>query len=376
MGTKRTYVAALAALLLLALGLRLGYAWRLGVSPDAGAAVAGVVAVLGVSFAARRWAGDGAGLAAAFFYAVVPAAVVAATRFPADTYAAAAAAWALYFYARGRDAAAPARGSFLWAGALAGIAAALRTPFLALALYFLVDTGVSLARGRGGRRALWLAAFLAVLAAAAGLEIVRTGEPFATLRAAAAAPPLYAGTKYLVRRLFGDAAAMLFWDGLGFGPLVILALAGAAWAVARREAGGGFYAGLLACVIVVYNFAPASWRAYAPMRLEPAWWLLVGLAGAIIAGNAAGRLATAAAAASLGTWAAAAGGAYIVAALWTTGNTAGGVVGFFLATGLVLATLALAGFARRKPAARDAYARLAATLMIGVSLYPLVMLYI
>jgi len=375
MGTKRTYVAALAALLLLALALRLGYAWRLGVPPDVGAAVAGVVAVLGVSFAARQWGGDGAGLAAGFFYAVVPAAVVAATWFPTDTYAAAAAAWALYFYARGRLAATPARGSFLWAGALAGIAAALRTPFLALALYFLVDTGVSLARGRGGRGALWLAAFSAVLVAAAGLEIVRTGKPFATLRAAAAAPPLYAGTKYLVRRLFGDAAAMLFWDGLGFGPLVVLALAGAAWTVARREVGGGFYAGLLACVIVVYNFAPASWRAYAPVRLEPARWLLVGLAGAVVAGNAAGRLATAAVP-SLGAWAAAAAGAYIVAALWATGNTAGGVVGFFLATGLVLATLALAGFARRKPATLDARARLAAALMIVVSLYPLVMLYL
>jgi hypothetical protein len=374
MTSGRKYAATMAALLFFALALRLAYAWRCGVTPPAAPLAAALVTVALAAALAHRLAGPAATAAAAFFAAALPAHVVASVWYPDDVYATTAAACSLYFYVRreGR----PARAAdAAWAGVFVAVAAAFRSSALVLAAFYVLDGLVTAVRGKGeARRWAWLAGFGAVAAAAAALEYYRAGFWFASVRAILATPPpVYPEAKFVVRRLFADAAATAFWDPLGFGALITLAAAATAFLWRRPAA--RFYAALALTLVAVFNFAPATLGVYAPARLEPRRWLLAAIPAGILAAAAGGELWNGRAAEPLGRWAAALGFAFIAGALWTSGNMPAAPANFLLTALAVAATLALAGWVRRRPERAPSAARAAATFIFGLTLFHVSILY-
>lgn len=372
-------VAAAAALTLLALVLRLAYAWRLGVPPPVGAVVASAAAGLALAAVAVRVGGRFAGAAAAFIWATLPAAVVASIFRAEVTYAACAASFSLYFFGEGVNR--PGRASdALWSGALAGAAVAFSSSALVIVAYYLLFSLYSALRknGAGARALVWLGGFAPVIAAAAGLEYLRAREPLAHLKGSLAAPASsYPELALLVKRLVPDAAAMLFWDPLGFGFAVVVALAASAYLLKARRTDAFFYGGLLVFGLAAFNFMTTSLRSYAPTTLEPTVWLLVALPAAALAGAAAGELWESGVKPSLGQWAGALAVVFVLAALFVNGNMPFAPLSLLISTLAVIITITLAGLARRR---RDASPRRlaqgAVAIIILISLYSVVILYL
>jgi hypothetical protein len=372
-------LAAAAAITFFAVILRLAYAWRLGVSPPWPPVIASACTVPALAAVAARLGGRLAGAAAAFFWAVLPASVVASVFRPAVTYAACAGAFSLYFFAVGTGYRSRASDA-LWAGALVAVAAAFNPGALALAaFYFLYSTYETVRKNGAGARAFaWLGGFVAVVAAAAALEYLRTGKAFAHLWETWAAPGhVYAETNLLIKRLVADAAAMLFWDPLGFGFAVVVALAAGVYFFKNRRGDALFYAGLLVFTLAAYNFMTTSLRHYAPTALEPTKWLLAALPAAALGGAVIGELWRAGGQAALGQWTGALGAAAVLAILFLNGNMPLAPLTLLILALAVIITITLAGFARRRPeASRRRPARAAAALIILISLYPAVILYL
>jgi len=372
---KNLYLAASAALVFLAVLVRLAYAWRLGVSPRADLLLAGAACVWVVGAVGYRAGGPWAAAAASLVWAALPAAVVANTFSPAETYAALAGAASLYFFLKFRaDGKTP---DALAAGLCAGVAVAFSFAYLALAAFYLLWSITATWRkdGPGARALLWLGGFIVIIAAAAVLEYVRVGEPFAHLRGVlAAAPAPYAETKWLIKRLGTGAAAMLFWDPLGFGLTTVVGLAAAAYYVGTRDAAGRPLGALFVLTLVALNFAPTSPAGYVPMTLEPTKWLVAALPAAVLAGAAAGELWTSGNAP--GRWAGSFGLAAILAVLFVSGNKLFAPVNLGILGLAALATLALAGAARRGGEdARRRCGRAAAAIIILISIWPVLILY-
>jgi hypothetical protein len=376
---KNFRLAASAALVFLAVAARLAYAWRLGVAPQAELVVAGAACAWVVGAVASRLGGAWAAAAASFLWAILPAAVVANTFFPRETYAALAGAASLYYFLEPR--AAEKRKPFpqVAAGLLAGVAAAFSTPYLALAAFYLLwsITRAFGEDGVGARAFLWLGGLGALVAVAVGLEYLRAGEPFAHLRdVLAAAPAAYPETKLLIKRLGADAAAMLFWDALGFGFVGVAGLAAAAYYLGARNRAAHTLAAFLVLALAAYNFAPTSLGRYAPMALEPTRWLAAAVAATALAGAAAAELLSGEAGA-LRRWAGALGGAAVLATLFVNGNKPFAPAGLVVLWVAVAATLGLAGAARRagEGAGRRA-ARLAGAGAILIIALPAIILYL
>jgi hypothetical protein len=359
----------------LAVALRLGYAWRAGVPPRADLLIAGAACVLAVGAVAARLGGPGAAAAASLIWAALPAAVVANTFFPAETYAALAGAASLYYFLKFRDDRKPYSGAA--AGLLAGVAAAFSFAYLTLPAFYLLWAAARAPRkdGPGARAFLWLGGFALVVAVAAVLEYLRVGEPFAHLRAAlAAAPDVYPETKLLVKRLGADAAAMLFWDPLGFGFAVVVALAAAAYYLGVRGGAGRVLAAFFVLALAALNFATTTFRGYAPTPLEPTKWLAAALPAASLAGAAAAELWSPHGA--VGRWAGSLGAAAILATLFVNGNMPHAPASLAVLGLASLGTLALAGLARRGgERERRRCARAAAAIIILISILPIVILY-
>ena len=322
-------------------------------------------------------AGPLAGGAAAFVWAVLPASIVAAVFHPPVTYAAGAAAFSLYLFAEGEG-----RGGrvsdLLWAGALAGVAAAFSAAALALvAFYFLFSIYKAFRKNGAGARAFaWLAGFAPVVAAAATLEYLRAGQLFAHLRGTPATPPqFYPETTLLIKRLVAGAAAMLCWDPLGFGFAVVVALAAGIYFIKRRSGAALFYAGLLVFALAAFNFTPTSLRGYAPTALEPTRWLLAALPAAVLAGAVVGELWRPGGRDALRPWTGALGAAAVLATLFINGNMHFAPLSLLILALAVIITIALAGIGRRLEPAPLLH-RAAAALIILISLYPVVILYL
>jgi hypothetical protein len=374
---KNYRLVASAALVFLAVAVRLAYAWRLGVPPRADFLLAGAACVLLVGAVAARVAGPWAAAAASFIWAVLPAAVVANTFFPRETYAALAAAASLYFFLKSSED--EKLSSRLAAGLFAGVAVAFSVAYLALAAFYLLWSAARAPRknGPGARAFLWLGGFAAVLVAAAALEYLRVGVPFAHVRAAlAAAPDVYPETKMLVKRLGADAAAMLFWDPLGFGFAGVAGLAAAAYYLGARNGAAHSLAALFVLALAALNFAPTSLRGYAPLPLEPTTWLPAALPAAVLAGAAAGELWSSGGAAP-GRWAGSLGAAAVLAILFINGNKPFALVSLGVLASAAVATLALAGLARRGgERVRRRCARAAGAITILIFIEAVVILYL
>ncbi len=325
-----------------------------------------------------RLAGPLAGAAAAFVWAVLPVSVVAAVFHPPITYAAGAAAFSLYLFAEGEG-----RGGrvaeLLWAGALAGAAAALSLGALALvAFYFLFSLYRALRRNGAGARAFaWLGGFAPMVAAAATLEYLRAGKLFAHLGNTLATPSqAYPEPALLIKRLVAGAAAMLFWDPLGFGFAVVVALAAGIYFTRERSGSALFYAGLLVFSLAAFNFTPTSLRGYAPGALDPTGWLWAALPAAVLTGAVAGELWRPAGRDALRRWTGALGVAAVLATLFINGNMYFAPLSLLALASAVVVTIALAGAGRRRPEAASLLSRVAAVLIILISLYPIVILYL
>ena len=372
-------VAAAAAITFLALILRLGYAWRLGVSPPAGPVIASAAATWALAAVAARLGGRRAGAAAAFIWATLPAAVVASIFHAEVTYAACAGAFSLYFF--GERVNHPRRASdALWAGALVAVAAAFNPSALALVGYYLLYSLIGALRknGVGARAFTWLGGLVPVAAAAAGLEYLRAGELFAQIRETLATPALFhPEAAPLIKRLVPDAAAMLFWDPLGFGFAVVVALAAAAHLLKEPRAGAFFYGGLLVFTVAAFNFMTTSSRGYAPTTLEPTAWLTAALPAAALGGAAVAELWESGVQRSLGRWAGALAAAAVLATLFVNGNMPFAPLSLLILTLAVIITITLTGLARRRrEASPRRFARGAAAIIILISLYPVVILYL
>ena len=375
---KNYHLAASAALVFLAVAVRLAYAWRLGVPPHAELVIAGAACVPLIGAVAARVAGPWAAAAASFIWAVLPAAVVANTFFPQETYAALAAAASLYYFVKSYEEEKPSLHPAA-AGLFAGVAVAFSVAYLALAAFYLLWSSARALRknGPGARAFLWLGGFAAVFVAAAALEYLRVGVPFAHLRAAlAAAPDVYPETKLVVKRLGADAAAMLFWDPLGLGFAVVVALAAAGYFVGARDRAAHSLAALLVLALAALNFATTSFRVYAPMPLEPTKWLPAALPAAVLAGAAAGELWSSERGA-VGRWAGSLGAAAVLAVLFINGNMPFAPVSLSVLGLAAVATLALAGLARRGgERSRRWCARAAGAIIILIFILPVVILYL
>ncbi|UCH78508.1 MAG: hypothetical protein JSU81_00750, partial [Candidatus Coatesbacteria bacterium] len=259
----------------------------------------------------------------------------------------------------------------------AGVAAAFSPAALPVAAFFLLYSFASLRRERGGRTFAWLGGFAVVIGAAAALEYVAVGVPFAHLRdilTRPGSPP--PETHLLLRRLGADAAAMLFWEVLGFGSAIVLGLAGAFYFLAARSRTGLFYGGLLILTLALYNFLPSSLRGYAPMPLEATLWLPAALP-AVVLGGAALASVWRGEKSSVGRWAAALGGAAILATLFVNGHRYLAPVSLAILLGATLTTVVCAGAARRLASerARQGAARIAAGVAILTFILPVLILY-
>jgi hypothetical protein len=375
---KRFPVAAAAAITLCAALLRFGYTWRLGFPPAVGPALASAAVTAAVALVAYRLAGRAGAITAAFIWAVLPVSIISSVFFPNLTYAAFAGAFSLVYFGEGSGL--NGRTShLLWAGALAGVAAAFDATALALAAFYLAVSVYRAARGAGRRAAAfaWLPAFAGVLVAAATVEYVRTGEILGHVRTALnASPSVYGNATLLLKRVAADAAAMLFWDPLGFGIAAVAALAGAGCLYGKETPGGSFYAGLFVFTLALFNFAPTSSIDYAPMPLEPPLWLGAAVPAAILAGAAAGKLLSGDSG-PLNKWAGSLAAASILAVLFINGNKYLAVVSLCLLTALVGLTLLLAGVNQRRAAGpRAMIPRLAGAAVILIFLFYGVILYL
>ena len=371
-------LAAAAAITFFAIILRLAYAWRLGVPPPWASIIASAGTVAALAAVAARVAGPSAGAAAAFLWAILPAAVVASVFRPAVTYAACAGALSLYFFGEGAPRRRYGTGLF-WAGAFAGAAAALCSSAVALAAFYLLYSIYKTFRkaGPGPRAFAWLGGFVPVVAAAAGLEYLRAGEPLAHLREALAAPALvYAETNLLIKRLAADAAAMLCWDPLGFGFAFVVALAASAYLLKERRAGALFYGGLLVFALAAFNFTTTSLENYAPMELEPTRWLLASLPAAVLAGGAFGELWSRKGGAALSGWAGALATSAVLATLFINGNMPFAPLSLLTLALAVIITITFAGLSRRAPQTERLFARAAGAVIILISVYAIVILYL
>jgi hypothetical protein len=372
------FTAAAWAVAALALALRLAYGWRLGAPVSWPSVVSSALTTFALAALGLRLAGPLGGAAAAFIWAVLPVSIVAAIFHPPITYAAGAAAFSLYLFAEGEG-----RGGrvseLLWAGALAGAAAALSSSALPLVAYYLLFSFYrALRKNGGGARAFaWVGGLVPVTAAAAALEYLRAGKLFAHLGATLAAPaPFHPEAPLLLKRLVADAAAMLFWDPLGFGFAVVVALAAGAYYLRSSRNDALFYAGLLVFALAAYNFAPTSLRGYAPAALEPTRWLLAALPAAALGGAVVGELWRLGGSDTLRRWTASLGLAAVLAILFVNGNMPFAPLGLTMLALAVIITLALAGFARRRPEASPRrFARAAAAVVILISLYPVIIIY-
>lgn len=358
--------------------MRVAYAWRLGVPVPWVSAASSAVTTFALAALGLRLSGPLAGGAAAFVWAVLPVSVVAAVFHPPITYAAGAAAFSLYLFGEGEG-----RGGrvaeLLWAGALAGAAAALSSGALALAaFYFLFSLYQAfLKKGAGARAFAWLGGFAPMVAAAATLEYLRAGKLFAHLGNTLATPSqTYPEPALLIKRLVAGAAAMLFWDPLGFGFAVAVALAAGIYFIRERSGAALFYAGLLVFTLAAFNFTPTSLRGYAPTALEPTRWLLAALPAAVLAGAVAGELWGPAGLNALRRWTGALGVAAVLATLFINGNMPFAPLSLLTLALTVVITIALAGTARRRPETAPPLRRTAAALIILISLYPVVILYL
>lgn len=372
------FVAAAWAVAVLALALRLAYAWRLGVPVPWAPVASSAVTAFALAALGLRLGGPLAGAAAAFAWAVLPASIVAAVFHPSITYAAGAAAFSLYLFAEGEGRSRHVS-DLLWAGALVGVAAALNVSALALvAFYFLYSIYKALRRNGAAARAFaWLGGFAPVVAAAAALEYFRTGEPLAHLRGTLATPTqYYAEAASLIKRLVAAAAAMLFWDPLGFGFAVVVALAAGIYFIRERSRDAFFYAGLLVFALAAFNFMPTSLGGYAPMALEPTRWLVAALPAAVLAGAAVGELWRSKGKKALRRWTGALGAAAVLATLFINGNMPFAPLSLLMLALAVIITITLAGAARRRPGASRQLGRGAAALIVLISLYPVVILYL
>ena len=373
------YIAALAAMTVLALGLRAAYGWRLGIAPHAWSIVASALVTPVVAALAARKAGAAAGLTAGAAWTFLPAGVVAGVCYPQDTYAACAGALALLAWsgAGGRRNAAT---WFAAAGALAGAAVAFRLAALALPAYFLGETAYRLAsRERPpGSRFFWLPGFAVFLIAAAALEVVHTRSPWGHVaNVFAAGAEFYPNATSVIKRVFADAAAMLFWDPLGFGALVTFALAGVGITIAGRRGDLRPYAFLLVGMLLAFSFVTPHWRPYAPAILEPRRWLLAAIPAAVLAGGAVGPLWRAEGSpATLRFWAGSFGLSYVLAVLFVNGNMPFAVVSFAALSVAAVAALALAALTTRRPGAAALSARLAAVTVISLLAVPALTLFI
>ncbi len=358
--------------------MRLAYAWRLGVSAPWASVIASAFTAAALAAVAARTYGPSAGAAAAFLWAVLPAAVVASVFRPAVTYAACAGALSLYFFGEG----APRRRyriDLFRAGAFAAAAAAFCSSAVALAaFYFLYSIYKTLRKaGPKARAFAWLGGFVPVIAAAAGLEYLRAGVPLARLRETLAAPAhVYAETNLLVKRLAADGAAMLCWDPLGFGFSFVVALAASAYLLKERRAGTLFYGGLLVFALAAFNFITTSLEGYAPMPLEATRWLLASLPAAVLAGGAFGELWSRGGGAALSGWAGALATSAVLATLFIDGNMPFAPLSLLTLALAVIITGTLAGLGRRAPQTERLLARAAGAVIILISVYPLVILYL
>jgi hypothetical protein len=373
-----TFAAAAWAVAVLALALRLAYAWRLGAPVPWPSVLSSAVTTFALAALGLRSAGPLAGGAAAFVWAVLPVSVVAAVFHPPITYAVSAAAFSLYLFAEGEG-----RGGrvtdLLWAGALAGVAAAFSIAALSLvAFYFLFSIYRAFRKNRAGARAFaWLGGFAPVLAAAATLEYLRTGLLFAHLRGTPTpTPPFYPETALLIKRLVAGAAAMLCWDPLGFGFAVVVGLAAGFYFIKRSRGAALYYAGLLVFTLAAFNFTPTSLRGYAPMALEPTGWLLAALPAAVLAGAVAGELWGPGGQNALRPWTGALGAAAVPATLFINGHMRFAPLSLLILALAVIITIALAGISRRRREPAPLLHRGAAALIILISLYPVVILYL
>jgi hypothetical protein len=182
--------------------------------------------------------------------------------------------------------------------------------------------------------------------------------------------------KTLLRRLFADAAAMLFWNPYGFGSLIALGLAGALFLVRARRPGGGFYGGLLILSLLVFNFTTTSWGGYVPLSLDPRIWYLAALPAAILFGLSFGTLLNATGGEELlGPWAAALSLAFLAAALWVNANVPRALIAAAAGGVAVVLTLLFAGLARRRPGAAKTWARAAAAVAAALALVPALILF-
>jgi hypothetical protein len=307
---------------------------------------------------------------------VLPAAIVATVFRPAVTYAACAGALSLYFFGEG---ARRRRTDLLRAGAFAGAAAAFCSSAVVLAaFYFLYSIYKTFRKaGLGAQAFAWLGGFVPVIAAAAGLEYLHAGVPLAHLRETLAAPAhVYAGTSLLIKRLAADAAAMLCWDPLGFGFALVVALAASAYLLRERRAGALFYGGLLVFALAAFNFVTTSLEGYTPMALEPTRWLLASLPAAVLAGGAFGKLWSREGEAALSGWAGALATSAVLATLFINGNMPLAPLSLLTLVLAVIITITLAGLARRAPQTERLPARAAGAVIILISVYPLVILYL
>ena len=363
----------------LALGLRVAYGWRLGVAPPALSIVASALVTPIVAALAARKAGAAAGLIAGAAWTFLPAAVVAGVCYPRDTYAACAAALALLAWgeAVGRR---NAGAWFAAAGALAGAAVAFRLAALALPAYFLGETAYRLAtRERPtGSRLLWVPGFAAFLAAAGVLEAIRAGSPWGQVaNVLAAGAAYYPNTTSVVKRVFADAAAMLFWDPLGFGALVTFALVGVGITIAGRRGDLRPYAFLLVGMLLAFNFVTPHWRPYAPAMLEPRRWLLAAVPAAVLAGGVVGPLwRPEGSPATLRLWAGGFGLSYVLAVLFVNGNMPFAALSFAAMSVAAVAALALAALTARRPGAAGLSARLTALTAILLLVVPVLTLFL
>lgn len=361
------------------MALRLAYGWRLGAPIPWPSVVSSALTTFALAALGLRLAGPLAGAAAAFTWAVLPVSIVAAIFHPPITYGAGAAAFSLYLFAEGEG-----RGGrvseLLWAGALAGAAAALSSSALALIAYYLLFSFYRAPRKNGGRARsfAWLGGFVPVTAAAAALEYLRAGKLFAHLGETLAAPaPFRPEAALLLKRLVADAAAMLFWDPLGFGFAVVVAFAAGVYYLRSRRGDILFYGGLLVFALGAYNFAPTSLRGYAPGPLEPTGWLVAALPAAVLGGAVVGELWRPGGRDALGRWTASLGLAAVLSILFVNGNMPFAPLGLSILALAVTTTLALTGFARRRgEAAPRFFARASAALVILIFLYPVVILYL
>ncbi|MBI4627173.1 MAG: glycosyltransferase family 39 protein [Candidatus Rokubacteria bacterium] len=256
------------------------------------------LAELAVAYAlGAAYGGRAVGLLAAALLAVVPLGVLAASDVHADLPASVFMALTVLAVLRGE--AAGRRRSAWFAAAGLALGAAYLTKEVALALGLVLAARAAWLRRAPGGYA-WLAgAFLLVVALDLGVSYARTGDPLFRY-----APAVAAEHAWRMRLAPPGAGWMLEFPGMlllpwsgsfgYFAGLGWLALAGAAWGLARRDRTLGELALWWGLLLAVFNFAPLDATftrplffhfartlhpLLVPLALTAAVWLVRGLAG-------------------------------------------------------------------------------------------------